>query len=53
MTVEELKTVLEELPNDCVVKVFDYDGECADINKIKLTKTYFANGSEEVVEIHY
>ena len=53
MTVEELQAVLSELPKDCVVKIIDYDGEWSDINKIKLTKTYFANGSEEVVEIHY
>jgi len=53
MTVEELQTVLSELPKDCVVKIFDFDGEHADINKIKLVKTYFANGCEEIVEIHY
>ena len=53
MTVEELQAVLNELPKDCVVKIINYDGDWSDINKIKLTKTYFANGSEEVVEIHF
>lgn len=53
MTVEELKAVLEEMPNDCVVKVFDFDGEYADIVKIRICKTYYKEGSNEIVELHY
>lgn len=53
MTVEELRAVLDELPNQCVVRIMDCDGEYVDVAKIKLTKTYYATGSEEIVEIHY
>ena len=53
MTVEELRAVLDELPNQCVVKVMDYDGDYVDVAKIKLTRTYFQSGMEEFVEIHF
>ena len=53
MTVEELKAVFDELPDGCVVKIMDYDGEYVDVEKIKLIKTFTQTGAEEVVEIHY
>lgn len=53
MTVEELKAVLDEMPNECEVKIYDFDGEWVNISKIRLVKTFFQNGSEEIVEIHY
>ena len=40
MTVEELKAVFDELPDGCVVKIMDYDGEYVDVEKIKLIKTF-------------
>jgi hypothetical protein len=51
MTVEELKVILEELPNECKVILIDIDGDKHDVEEIKYCKVHKPNHCEEVVEI--
>lgn len=44
MTVEELKAILEEIPNDCQVEIFDDDGDAVSVDSVQLTRIYKKDG---------
>ena len=50
MTVEELKVILEELPNDANILINDGDGNCCKIQSAVFKKIYTEKKLEEYVE---
>lgn len=44
MTVEELKAILEEIPNDSEIKVFDNEEYITDVTTVRYRRTYKKDG---------
>lgn len=50
MTVEELKAILEEIPNECEVEIFTDDGDAEPINTVQLNRIYKKGGYIEKLQ---
>lgn len=44
MTVEELKAILEEVPNDCEIKVLNNEEYITDVETIRYRRTFKKDG---------
>ena len=51
MTVEELKLILDCLPDHCEVVLRDFDGDRAKIEEVVFLETYKVEGTTEIIEI--